>query len=437
LPGALVRVERIGGMIDWQDIDNKVTDNNYYASQDYHEMFRLLRREDPVHLADGAFGRPLWILTKYDDTVAVLTDTDTFSSKFGGFLPVSPQSVHTIDREKAGYNALPTFSDDPKHMRYRKPFNRHFTAPMIAKRTDTVRKLVNEIIDEIAERNECDFVDDIAGQLPIRLICEMMGVPREDWNRLSDYAQSFMGGTDPEFQRPGMTLVQSQEAAMRDLYDYMIDLALERRKNPTEDFTSLIGNMRDEGELWAERDVGWWCFSMISGGLNTTRDTFGVGMHTLIENPDQMELLRGDLSLLPSAVEEIMRWVTVSKHKLRVATTDVEIKGRAIRKGDWVVPWLVSANRDEDVFEDPYRFDITRNPNPHVSFGVTTGNHFCLGRNLARLEIRVALEEILQRLKNVEVVGSVEWLASSNSTGIKHLPIRYEVVEKSRSREFA
>lgn len=417
-------------MIDWQDIDNKVTDNNFYATQDYHEMFRMLRREDPVHLADGAFGRPLWIVTRYDDTVAVLSDTDLFSSRFGGFLPVSPQSVHTIDREAAGYDALPTFTDDPKHMQYRQPFNRHFTAPMIAKRADTIRQLVNEIIDEVADRKQCDFVDDIAGQLPIRLICAMMGVPREDWDRLSNYAQSFMGGTDPEFQRPGMTLVQSQEAAMRDLYDYMIDLALERRRNPTDDFTSLIGNMRADGELWAERDVGWWCFSMISGGLNTTRDTMGVGMYTLLENPDQLDRLRNDAALLPSAVEEIMRWVSVSKHKLRVANADTQIRGRAIRKGDWIVPWLVSANRDEEVFDDPYRFDVGRNPNPHVAFGVSTGNHFCLGRNLARLEVRIALETILDRLADMEVIGDVEWLASSNSTGLKHLPIRYQAVEK-------
>jgi cytochrome P450 len=422
-------------MIDWQDVDNKITDNNFYASQDYHEMFRMMRREDPVHLADGAFGRPLWCLTRYDDTVAVLSDTDTFSSRFGGFLPISPQAPFTVDREKWGYGALPTFSDNPKHMKYRKPFNKHFTAPAIASRTATVRTLVGQIIDEIAERGECDFVEDLVGQLPIRLMCDLMGVPREDWNRLSNYAKSFMGGTDPEYQRPGMTLAQSQEAAMLDLYHYMIDLALERRKNPTDDFTSMIGVMQEDGQPWADRDVGWWCFAMISGGLNTTRDTMGVGFYTLLQNPDQMERLRADPSLMPTAVEEVMRWATVSKHKLRIATRDVEIRGHRIRKGDWVVPWLVSANRDEEVFDDPYKFDVGRNPNPHVSFGVTTGDHFCLGRNLARLEVRIAYEEILRRMRNIELVGDVEWLASSNSTGIKHLPIRYEVVESARTPE--
>lgn len=412
--------------VDWKNIDDKITTNAFYATDDFHEVFRQLRREDPVHWTDGAYGRPLWYIMRHDDTAAYLTDTDTFSSKYGGNLPPDPQQIFRIDQHAAGFGSLPTFVDAPRHMKLRRPFNKHFTTPVIARMTETVRRITNQILDEVGPRGECDLVDDVAAQLPTRLVCDMMGVPVKDWALMRSYAHSFMGSTDPEFRRPGMSESESQLSAQRDLFEYMKDLALEKRKNPTDDFTSLIGAMTMDGEPWEDRDLGWWCFSMIAGGLETTRNAVATGMLALIENPDQAALLREDYSRMNKAVEEILRWATPSKHKLRVATRDVEMRGKLIRKDDWVVAWLISANRDEEVFEDPYRFDVLRDPNPHISFGVTTGDHFCLGRNLARLEIKIIIEELLKRFPTIALNGDYEWLASSNTAGLKRMPVRFE-----------
>lgn len=415
--------------IDWKDIDNKITSNAFYATNEFHDVFRMMRKEDPVHWTDGSYGRPLWYITRYDDTAAILTDNDTFSSKFGGNLPPDPDQIFRIDQHAAGFGSLPTFVDAPRHMKLRRPFNKHFTTPVIAKMTDTVRTITNQILDEVEPRGQCDLVDDVAAQLPMRLVCDMMGVPEQDWALMRSYAHSFMGSTDPDFRRPGMSESESQLSAQKDLFDYMTALALEKRKKPTEDFTSLIASMTMDGEPWEDRDVGWWCFSMIAGGLETTRNAVATGMLALIENPDQAALLRSDPSLINKAVEEILRWATPSKHKLRVATRDVEIRGKLIKKDDWVVAWLISANRDELVFDDPYAFKVDRDPNPHITFGVTTGDHFCLGRNLARLEIKIIIEEMLKRLPSMELAGAYEWLASSNTAGLKHMPVRFEAKE--------
>jgi cytochrome P450 len=412
-------------MTDWKDIDAKIMSNAYYAGNEFHDTFRMMRREDPIHWTDGNYGRALWSVTRYDDTAAILTDTDTFSSKFGGNLPPDPEQIFRIDQHAAGFGSLPTFTDAPRHMKLRRPFNKHFATPVIARMTETVQTITNQILDEVEPRGECDFVDDVAAQLPMRLVCDMMGVPEQDWALMRSFAHSFMGSTDPEFRRAGMTESESQLSAQKDLFDYMTALAMEKRKNPTDDFTSLIGTMTMDDELWEARDVGWWCFSMIAGGLETTRNAVATGMLALIQNPDQEALLRSDLSLMNKAVEEILRWATPSKHKLRVATRDIEMRGKLIKKDDWVVPWLISANRDELMFEDPYAFKVDRDPNQHISFGVSTGDHFCLGRNLARLEIKIILETILKRFPAVELAGEYEWLASSNTAGLKHMPVRF------------
>lgn len=411
-------------MTNWKEIDDKITSNAYYQSGEYHEVFKMMRHTDPVHLADGVYGRPLWYVMRYDDVSAVLSDNETFSSKFGGNLPPDPNQIFQIDQYEAGFGSIPTFTDNPRHMKLRRPFNKHFTTPMIARRTEAIERITREIIAEVAPRGTCDFVDDIAAQLPMRLVCDMMAVPAEDWNLMRSFAHTFMGSTDPEFRRPGMSESQSQLSAQRDLYEYMTKLALEKREKPGDDFTSLISAMQIDGEPWEPRDLGWWSFSMIAGGLETTRNAVATGMLAFIQHPEQLAKLQVDMSLLDSAVEEILRWATPSKHKLRVATRDVELRDKLIKEGDWVVAWLVSANRDEEVFDDPYTFDIARSPNPHVTFGVTTGDHFCLGRNLARLEIKIILRELLNEFESFELTGEVEWLASSNTSGLKHMPVR-------------
>ncbi|MCZ4343008.1 cytochrome P450 [Sphingomonadaceae bacterium G21617-S1] len=413
---------------DWSDIDHNIESNEFFRTEEYHETFREIRNEDPVHYSGGSvYGRPLWHLMRYNDIAAYLSDNTTFSSRHGGNLPPDPNRLLNLteqERYDAGFGSSSTFTDAPRHPLLRQPMNKHFSVPAVARLTETIRRVTKQIVNEVEDRGTCDLVEDVAAQLPMRLVCEYMGVPRQDWDILRSFAQTYMGSTDPQFRREGMSEAKSQATARDDLYEYMKALAIDKRRNPGDDFTTVISSMMIEGEPWNDRDMGWWCFSMIAGGLETTRNAGATGMYTLIRNPDQADRIRQDYSLMPKAVEEILRWATPSKHKLRVATRDVELGGQLIRKDDWVVGWLISANRDEEIFDDPYKFDIARDPNPHMAFGVNTGGHYCLGRNLARLELKVLIEELLRRFGTIELDGAPEWLASSNTAGLKHLPIR-------------
>ena len=285
-----------------------------------------------------------------------------------------------------------------------------------------VQACVDEVLAGVLPRGACDFVDEVAAQLPTRLVCAMMGVPKADHARISRYCAAFMGAQDPAYQIDGDEL-KTQRVNMRAVFDYMSALAMERRRCPANDFTSIIGNMESEGAPLSERDVGWWSFAVVVAGLETTRDALAVGFRELLLQPDQADRLRRDPKLLSLAVEEMVRWTNPAKHKFRIATRDVELGGRTIRAGDWVMCWLVSANRDERAFADPYRFDVGRAPNPHIAFGV--GEHSCLGRHLARLEMQLMVKAVLERMPDMELAGEPEWLVSNNHTGLRTMPVRF------------
>jgi cytochrome P450 len=210
---------------------------------------------------------------------------------------------------------------------------------------------------------------------------------------------------------------------MQALHDYMFNLAKQRREQPGDDFTSIAGTLLVEGEKLDDRDLGWWCFSFVAAGLESTRNAMSVGLLELMRHPEQAHRLRVDHTLAPLAAEEIVRWVTPSRHKFRIATRDVELGDKMIRRGDWVMCWLVSANRDETVFERPDAFDIARKPNPHLAYGA--GEHGCIGRYLAQLEIQTMICAVLDRLPDMQVAGPCDWVVSDNHTGLKHLPVQF------------
>lgn len=404
------------------EIARQLTDPHFFASGDYHALFRRLRSEEPVRWTDGDAPRPFWSVTRHADCISILRDPATFSSRLGGLMPLSAEEPDEAALEAGGYGSIPTHTDPPRHLGIRRPFNKHFSAPTIAPMQPRVQKCVDAIMAEILPRGGCDLVADVSAQLPSRIVCEMMGVPDADRDRISYHCAAFLGAQDPIYQIDGDPL-KTQRTNMRALFEYMFDLAMRRREAPTDDFTSVIGNMTIDGAPLSDRDVGWWCFSVVAAGLETTRDALSVGMLELLTNHAEANRLRDDPAIMNLAVDEIVRWVNPAMHKFRIATRDVEIGGKLIREGDWVVCWLVSANFDEEVFVEPYRFDAGRKPNPHLAFGV--GEHSCIGRHLARMEMELMLEALLNRIPDMAIASEPEWLVSNKHTVLKRLPVRF------------
>ena len=307
--------------------------------------------------------------------------------------------------------------------------NRGFTPRQVAGIEESVRQQAKEIVDRVADRGECDFVSEIAAALPLQVICDMMGIPREDTKMIFDHTNVILGVGDPEY-------VQSMEdlmAAGMGLFQYGIALAQERRDNPRDDIASKLihAEVEDEhGELHrlTNEELGSFFLLLVVAGNETTRNAISHGILALTENPDQRAIWQNDLEGVgPTAVEEIVRWATPVINFRRTAERDTIVGGQEVKAGQKVVMFYNSANRDEAQFPDPYRFDVTRTPNEHVGFGAG-GPHFCLGANLARREIRVMFDEILTRLPDLEVTGPPDMLRSSFIHGIKRMPCAWKTV---------
>ncbi len=409
-------------MLDWADADDKLTTPAFFTTGQHHQLFREMRAAEPVHWTVGKAVRPFWSVTRHADCLRVLEDARTFSSEHGGVMPATAEYPPPEQRRAMGYGSNPTMTDPPRHLALRQPFNKYWAAPAIGRMRDKVSACVDGILDEIAPRGGCDLVDDVAAQLPARLVCDLMGVPGPDRDRVRYWCAAFMGAQDPAYQIDGDEL-KTQRVMMKNLFDYMLSLALARRDDPEDDFTSVAARIEVGGDRLDERDLGWWAFSFVAAGLETTRNALSVGLYELMRNPGQAERLRADPSLAPLAAEEIVRWVNPSKYKWRVATADCPIGDKVVKTGDWVVCWLASANRDEAVFENAQSFDIGRKPNPHLAFGA--GEHSCIGRHLARLEIQTMLNAILRRMPDLRIAEEPEWLISTNHTAFRHFNVSY------------
>jgi cytochrome P450 len=264
-------------------------------------------------------------------------------------------------------------------------------------------------------------VVDVAARLPMAIICDIMAIPRADWDSMFKWANMVIGGEDPEYQ-VGSAMQTAMMGGMH-LFTYCLELAKRRREIPGHDLLSVIGNARLDGELLNDMEIGHNAVMFVLGGLETTRNAISGGVLELMRNPDQWKLLEQNPALMPTAIEEILRWTSPITHIMRTATRDFEWRGRKIRDDDWIVIWNPSANRDENVFPDPCRFHIARSPNYHLAFG--QGEHFCIGSHLARLELRLMLEEVMRRMPDLRLAGEVERLTSIQVAGIKHMPVAF------------
>ncbi|WP_415853226.1 cytochrome P450 [Sinomonas sp. G460-2] len=409
-----------------EDIDAKLVDPKFFAGTEFHAVLKQLREEDPVHWTDApGYSRGFWTLTRYEDCLRLLQEPENFSSAAGTHIPPNGRDLTEEERYKMGYDVNLVVLDPPKHQALRAPFNPHFSVPAVAKFHQDCDRIVDEILDEISGDGRAEGVTQIAALLPVRLFLSLMDVPREDWQKVRGITLRMLHPDDPRWGDPNATDYNAMIAdAMGELNDYMSHHVLARRGKSGGDFATLIANKDYRGKLLSEREAGNMGFTVVAGGLETTRNAAAIAIMELAKRPEQAALLQDDKAA-KTAVEEIIRWVTPSKNRLRVATRDLEIGGRQIKQGDWVVGWVVSANRDETVFgPSATEFDITRNPNPHLGFG--DGEHICLGRNVARLELRVLLQKLFARFPDLHLAGEPEWVHSTNTTGLTSLPLAFE-----------
>ena len=392
-----------------------VFDPDIYVQGVPHDAFRVLRAQRPVSFqSEPPDGRGFWAVTKYHDVVAISKDPQTFSSYRGGtnIKDYPPDSLDVI-------RTLMLNMDPPQHTRFRRLTATGFTPRMIAGMEEYVRRAARTIVDRVIERGACDFVRDIAAELPLSVIADIMGVPQADRHLVFDWSSRLIGFDDPEFQ----TSFEDGQVAAAEMWAYANGLAETRKGQEGRDLVTVLVNATIDGEHLTEMEFDAFFLLLSVAGNETTRHLISGGMLALIEHPEARARLLARPTLLPSAVEEMLRWVTPVIHFRRTATRDVELRGQKIREGDKVVLYYASANRDEEVFPDAHVFDVARTPNEHLAFG--TGPHACLGLNLARLEIAIMFEEILGRMPDIALDGPVRRLRSNFVNGVKSMPVAF------------
>ncbi|MGH2662316.1 MAG: cytochrome P450 [Actinomycetota bacterium] len=374
------------------------------------EDFRWLRENEPVYFNPQENGPGFWNLTKYDDVVSASRNWETFSSARGT----------NIDDPAGGVELMMVNMDPPKHTKLRMLVRTGFTPRRVGNIEPHVREIATKIIDGVAGKGECDFVTDIAAELPLQVITEMIGVPDEDRHKIFHWSNQMIGLDDPEYGNS----IDVATAAAFEMYEYWDGLGKERRGERREDLVTALVEAEIDSQGLSDLEIDVFLLLLAVAGNETTRNLISHGMHSLAQNPEEKERLLAQPDLLPLTVEEMLRTATPVMHFRRTATKDTEVRGVPIKEGQKVLLWYISGNRDEEVFPQPDRFDVGRTPNEHLGFG-GGGPHFCLGANLARLEIRVMFEELLRRLPDIELAGPVPRLRSNFINGLKHMPVRF------------
>jgi cytochrome P450 len=393
-----------------------IYDPALYVAGPPHETFAELRRTQPVFWQDMPDQPGYWAVLKYADVVRVAKEPVLYSASEGGVIleNLTPEAL-------VGMRMMLLAMDPPKHVNFRRPLAPSFKARVMAQLEGRVREICREIMHDAAERGDVEFVHDVTARLPTQVIGELMGLPREDWDAIHTMAERNTRSQDPEIMAntdPGEV-----DGAVVDMAMYGIKFAAERRaQEPKEDLTSLILATDFGGAPMNDVEFGSFFVQLVTAGNDTTMGMLANGLLVLMQHPDQLDAVRADPSLIPGAVEEILRYENPLHYFRRTATADTELHGQPIAEGDKVAMIYTSANRDEEVFDDPQHFDIRRNPNPHLSFGIA--EHFCLGVHLARLEGIVFFQELLATFPTIELTGEPRRTRSNLNNGLKELPIR-------------
>jgi cytochrome P450 len=395
---------------------------DHYARNGYpHAEWAYLRKHKPVFWCEFPNTEPFWAITKHADIVQISKQPRLFnnSKRLLVFVPDGPAEPDPVPPFRHLLNM-----DPPDHGDYRSIVSRRFTPRAVRDLQPEIERITREILDRMVDRTSCDFVIDISSKIPLAVIAELLGVPHQDWEKLFRWTNQVIGGNDPEFQE-GTNPDETFDRARMELFTYFTDMVAQRMKNPTNDITSIVANSSINGAPMPQFEMLSYYFLLVVAGNETTRNATTGGLQALIDNPEQFRRLKQDRSLIKPAVEEIVRWTSPVIQFTRTATEDTEVHGQKIKQGESVCLFYPSANRDEEVFDNSFKFDVGRNPNPHVAFGI--GEHFCLGANLARLELEVIFRQLAERLDHAELAGPVERLRSSFVGGIKHMPIKYKL----------
>lgn len=421
-----------------------ITDTDLYVKRGYPwRAWDLLRRAAPVFWYERPRFEPFWAITKHADIGWISKNPQIFSNRqrlrLARHLPVDWERWKQ-DEAEIRYRPAPdeppdlVFMDPPEHRHYRSIVSARFTPRAMAQLDQHLTEMTAAYVGDFAQLlvqrleqgEECDFVHECAAKLPVAAICEMADVPREDWDQVFRWTEVLVGSQDPEYRLPGEDPRTTARRNINEWFDYMERLIAERRRRGLDgdDLLTLLLRAEIDGEPLTPREVMSYIILLLAAGNETTRNSTTGGVHALLEHPDQLDRLVANPALVEPAVEEILRWTSVVIQFVRTCTQDTEIRGQPIRAGQTVAMWYPSANRDEDIFPEPYRFDITREPNNHFAFG-GYGEHFCLGASLARWEMRSVLRALLPLLPRMEITAEPERLAGQlHVGGIKRLMVR-------------
>lgn len=396
-----------------------VTEREVWQDGPPHELFKRMRSECPVHWTSKITEYPeedgFWSVTTADDVHAVSRDWETYSSERGG-VTLLTHAIMPLELQQAMFIGM----DPPKHDRLKALFQRGFTPKRIAEHEDTIREITRDVLRRLEGRDTCDLVTDVAQPVVSRVIGSFMGIPPEDdeiWARLMN---TTLGAGDPDLNPEGVQAVMQRDVP--EIFERCRGLIEERRQRPTDDLTSVLAHAEVDGESLEEHEIVMGFFLLMAAGNDSTKATYCSAMRALMEHPEERQKLLDDPLLIPSAVEEALRMFPAFAHFRRTATRDTELNGQEIREGEKLAMWYVSSNRDETRYEDPDRFDVTRNPE-HQAFGAG-GRHFCLGTALARLELKVLLEGTLERFPATEPAGPAAYAESPFINQLKTLPVR-------------
>jgi cytochrome P450 len=398
-----------------QHID--LSDPDAFVEAVPHEAFAALRADDPVHWNPEPDGPGFWAVTRYEDIRLVHRDTETFSSELGG------TSLEDLRPDQIEARKSMIDMDPPRHDQLRGLINRRFTPRAVGVWEDQVREVARTVIDTaLAGPDRFDFVHEISSEIPMQVFAEILGVPQSERRVIIEIGDRLLGNQDPEFAAetvdPAHELLPFSSPAALEMFDFGRKLAAARRREPGPDIITQLAF-----EPLTQQEFDTYFVLLATAGNETTRHTITHGLLALLEHPEQLELLRADPSLGRTAADEMLRWATPVHHFRRTATVDTELRGTTIHAGDKVTTWFVSANRDEEAFEEPDTFDLRRSPNRHMAFG-PGGIHHCLGAHLARMEIRITFEELLSRGVTIRLDGPAERLRSNFFNGIKRMPIK-------------
>jgi cytochrome P450 len=403
-----------------------LADPTAYADDDrLHSALTRLRTDNPVAWVDSPPYRPFWAITKHEDIMAIERANDLFLSEPRPLLATAATDDVLKTQQDAGMGIRTLIHmDDPHHRKVRAIGADWFRPKAMRALKVRVDELAKRYVDTMRDVGpECDFVEAIAVNFPLYVILSLLGLPEDDFPRMMKLTQEMFGGDDEEHRRGDST--EDLLAVLADFFNYFGALTASRRETPTEDLASAIANGRVDGELLSDMDTLSYYVIIASAGHDTTKDAISGGLRALIENPGELTRLQNNMDLLPTAVEEMIRWTTPVKEFMRTAAEDTTVRGVPIAKGESVYLTYVSGNRDEDVFNEPFRFDVGRDPNKHLAFGY--GVHFCLGAALARMEMNSLFAELVPRLESIELAGEPELSATTFVGGLKHLPIRYSL----------